>query len=192
MTSNRLQCPHHTGRMFMNLHNIGLTLLGGGCVVAILATGFYFKPLFDNYQVETSSFLKQHISKLTDTTTDFYPSKRMKETHACPFALFGFFDKDNPIEIELTDMPNVIRKHPIGITKVEGVMILKEHQIKVFNNQHHDITNLFMNTLKERHIKYEDKFGTTEGAYNFYTKACIRVRYFGHNKTMYLHPLQPL
>lgn len=182
---------HYTGHIVMNLHNIGLTLLGVGCVVAVLATGFYFQPLFDNYQAETRPFFKQHISKLTDTTTDISSSKRTKETYACPF-VFGFFDKDDPIEIKLTNMPNVIQKHPTGITRVEGVTILKEHQIKVFDNQHHNITNLFINKIKERHTKYEDRFGTTESAYNFYTKACIRVRYFRYNKTMYLHPVQPL
>lgn len=175
----------------MNFDNIIFSILGTICFGVVLWTGFYFQPLFNNYQVETSPFLKQHISKLTDTTTDFYPSKRMKETYACPFVL-GFFDKDKPIEIELTDMPNIIQKHPIGITRVEGVIILKENQIKAFDSKNHDITNLLIGTLKERHSKYEDRFGTTESAYEFYTKACIRVRYFGHNKTMYLHPLQPL
>lgn len=176
----------------MNFDNIILSILGTICFGMVLWTGFYFQPLFNNYQVETSPFLKQHISKLTDTTTDFYPSKRMKETHACPFALFGFFDKDKPIEIELTDMPNIIQKHPTGITRVEGVIMLKENQIKAFDSKNRDITNLLIGTLKERYSKHEDRFGTTESAYNFYTKACIRVRYFGYNKTMYLHPLQPL
>ncbi|WP_265596805.1 hypothetical protein [Moraxella caprae] len=42
----------------MNLHNIGLILLGIGCMAVILATRLYFQPIFRYYDLHQSSFLK--------------------------------------------------------------------------------------------------------------------------------------
>lgn len=89
-------------------------------------------------------------------------------------------------------MPNIIQKHPTGITKVEGVIMLKENKIKAFDNNNNDITQPFINKLKENYSKHKEPLETSETAYNFYTQACIPVRYFRYNEKYYIYPFNSI
>lgn len=176
------------GLFFMNFNHIGLGLLGTVSLIAIIGIGLHFQPLLKHYDLEnSSSFFKDYLKTLTNPNTNTKNNNHIKETYACLF-VFGFFDNNNPIEIMLTDMPKVIQRHTTGITKVKGTVMLKENKIKVFDYHHNDITKSFLNKLIEKYSKHKDLFEKSESVYDFYTQACIPVRYFKYNQKYYIHP----
>lgn len=172
----------------MNLHNIGLTLLGVGCVAVVLATGLHFQPTFHHYDLHQSSFFKSMAQTLIHHTNN----KHIHQRHIC-FSHSYLWDKDErPYQMELTTMPSLISKEVQAVIKFNRTSIDENH-LMVIDNHANDITHPFINELIKRSAKFDHSFGSShEKRYEFYTTACIPVRYIKYLNHYYAHPTTPI
>lgn len=173
---------------FMNIHHIGLILLGVIYLACVLWTGFYFSPLIANYDFDNRPFLKSHLEIIKNPSADITDTHRIKQTYAC-LSKMSIFNRNNVYEIMLTDMPDIVQKNPKRIIK-STLISISQDRIKILDNHHRNITQPFVNHLITLFPKNQDgSFNVFVEPYDFYKSACIPIRYFRYNQTYYISPI---
>ncbi|AWY20163.1 hypothetical protein LP123_06445 [Moraxella bovis] len=157
-------------------------------MAVILATRFYFQPIFRYYDLHQSLFFKS----MTQTLINDTGNKRIHYRHVC-FSHTYFWDKDErPYQMELTTMPSLISKEFQAVIKFNNTHI-EENHLMAIDNRTNNITDSFINELIKRSAKFDHSFSTShEALYEFYTTACIPVRYMKYCNHYYVYPTTPI